>query len=80
MSFTERERELLDDCLMDAEDDGSDEEILERFLDRICGVQHPRASKTEWQDLTSKVMWMEDNPLHILIASLRRDRVVRAGG
>lgn len=77
--FTERERELLGWCLMDAEDDGNDgEPILERFLDRTHGEQHPRADYREWQDVTSKVNRMEDNPLHILIASLRRDRVVRA--
>ena len=78
MYFTDRELELLDYCLADAEDDGGSEPILERFLDRTHGEQHPRASLREWQDMTSKVNRMEDMPIHILIASLRRDRAVRA--
>lgn len=76
--FTEREREVLGYCLQDAEEHG--EPILERFLDRTHGEQHPRASLREWQDVTSKVNRMEDNPLHILIGSLRRDRALRGGG
>lgn len=74
--FSEQERELLGYCLQDAEEHG--EPILEHFLDRLCGEQHPRASLREWQDVTSKVLCMEDDPIHTLIASLRRDRVVRA--
>ena len=73
--FNENDIEILGSCLKEARELGywPGDSVADRFVNRMRGEQHPRASRDNWRYLRNKVLQMHRVDLAELMDILKAE-------